>query len=128
MKPYSDDLRERVIAACTEGSHSVGEVAAQFRVSVSFVHKLRRRQRTTGSLAALPHRGGPAPLLDAAARAELAACVARQPDATLDELRGHLAAAGAPAAGRTTVWQALQTLDLRRKKRASTPPSATRSG
>jgi len=128
MKPYSEDLRERVIAACAEDGHSVGVVAAQFRVSVSFVHKLRRRQRTTGSLAALPHRGGPAPLLDAAARAALAACVARQPDATRDELRGQLAAGGAPAAGRTTVWQALQTLDLRRKKRASTPPSATPSG
>jgi transposase len=128
MKPYSEDLRERVVAACVEGGHSVSEVAAQFRVSVSFVHKLRRRHRTTGSLAALPHRGGPAPLLDAAARAELAACVARQPDATLEELRGQLAAAGGPAAGRTTVWQALRTLDLRRKKRASTPPSATPNG
>lgn len=125
MKPYSDDLRERVVAACAEAGRSVGEVAAQFRVSVSFVHKLRRRQRTTGSLAALPHRGGPAPALNAAARAQLAACVARQPDATLDELRSQLAAAGAPTVGRTTVWQALQTLDLRRKKRVSTPPSAT---
>ena len=128
MKPYSEDLRERVVAACAEDGRSVGEVAAQFRVSTSFVHKLRRRRRTTGSLAALPHRGGPAPLLDAAARAELAASVARQPDATLDELRGQLAAGGAPAVGRTTVWQALQTLDLRRKKRASMPPNATPTG
>lgn len=128
MKPYSEDLRERVVAACAEGERSIGAVAAQFRVSVSFVHKLRRRQRATGSVAALPHRGGPAPLLDAAARAELAACVARQPDATLDELRGQLASGGAPAVGRTTVWQALQALDLRRKKRASTPPSATPNG
>ena len=106
----------------------MGAVAAQFSVSVSFVHKLRRRQRTTGSLAVLPHRGGPAPLLDAAAPAALAACVARQSDATLDELRGQLAAGGAPAAGRTTVWQALHALDLRRKKRAPTPPSATPTG
>lgn len=128
MKPYSEDLRERVLAACAEGGGSVGAVATQFRVSVSFVHKLRRRQRTTGTGAALPHRGGPPPLLDAAARADLAGCVARQPDATLDELRGQLAACGAPAVGRTTVWQALQALDLRRKKRASTPPSATPTG
>jgi transposase len=128
MKPYSEDLRERVMAACAVDGLSVGGVAAQFRVSVSFVYKLRRRQRTTGSLAALAHRGGPAPLLDAAARAKRAACVARQPDATLDEWRGQLAAAGAPAAGRTTGWQAWQTLDLRRKKRASTPPNATPNG
>ncbi|WP_201986526.1 hypothetical protein [Hymenobacter rubidus] len=114
MKAYSDDSCERGFAACAEGASSVGAFAARFRVSYSFVHQLRRHQRTTGSAAALPHRGGSAPLPDAAARAELAACVAQQPDATLDELRAQLAA-GAPA-GRTKVWQAVQALDLRRKK------------
>jgi transposase len=93
-------------------------------VSLSFVNKLLKRQRTSGSLAALPHRGGPSPLRDAAARTQLAACVAGQ----LDELRVQLAASGGPAVGRTTVWQGLQALDLRRKKRASTPPSATPNG
>lgn len=124
MKPYSDDLRERVLAACAAGLDSVSEVAAQFRVSVSFIDKLRRRQRTTGTVAALPHRGGPAPVFDAAARAHLATCVARQPDATLAELRAQLAAEGGPAVGQTTVWKALQALDLRRKKRVFTPLSA----
>ena len=128
MKPYSTDLRERIAAACLAGNTSVSQVAARFSVSLSFVNKLLKRQRTSGSLAALPHRGGPSPLLDADARTQLAACVARQPDATLDELRVHLAASGGPAVGRTTVWQGLQTLDLRRKKRASTPPSATPNG
>ena len=128
MKPYSTDLRERIAAACSAGDTSVGQVAARFSVSLSFVNKLIKRQRTSGSLAALPHRGGPSPLLDAEARAQLAACVARQPDATLDELRVLLAASGGPAVGRTTVWQGLQTLDLRRKKRASMPPSATPNG
>jgi len=124
MKPYSEDLRERIAAACAAGDSSLSQVAARFSVSLSFVTKLRQRQRPSGSLAALPHRGGPAPLLDAAARTHLAACVAQQPDATLDELRVHLAASGGPAVGRTTLWQGLQALNLRRKKRASTPPSA----
>lgn len=128
MKPYSEDLRARIAAACAAGDSSLGQVAARFSVSLSFVNKLLKRQRTSGSLAALPHRGGPSPLLDAAAHALLAACVAQQPDATLDELRVHLAASGGPAVGRTTIWQGLQALDLRRKKRASTPPSATPNG
>ena len=128
MKPYSTDLRERIAAACAAGTNSHGQVAARFSVSLSFVNKLLKRQRTNGSLAALPHRGGPSPLLDADARTQLAACVARQPDATLDELRVYLAASGGPVVGRTTVWQGLQTLDLRRKKRAFTPPSATPNG
>ncbi|WP_345060074.1 hypothetical protein, partial [Hymenobacter glaciei] len=122
------DLRERIAAACASGDSSLGQVAARFSVSLSFVNKLRQRQRTSGSLAALPHRGGPSPLLDEAARTQLAACVAQQPDATLDELRVLLAASGGPAVGRTTLWQGLQALDLRRKKRVSTPPSATPNG
>ncbi|WP_460515323.1 hypothetical protein [Hymenobacter jeollabukensis] len=67
---------------------------------MSFVNKLLQRQRAGGGVAALAHRGGPAPLLDEAARTQLAACVAQQPDATLDELRALLVAAGGPAGGR----------------------------
>ena len=110
------------------GNTSIAQVATRFNVLLSFVNKLLWRQRTSGSLAALPHRGGPGPLLDPAARAQLAACVAMQSDATRDELRLHLAASGGPVAGRTTGWQSLQALDLRRKKRASTQPSATPNG
>ena len=124
MKAYSTDFRERVAAASRVGDRSILQVAAQFSVSVSFVNKLLKRQRTSGTVAALPHAGGPAPLLDGAARAQLAACVARQPDATLDELRVLPAASGGPVVGRTTLWQGLQALDLRRKKSVSTPPSA----
>lgn len=96
MNPYSADLRERIAAARAAGNSSLGEVAARFSVSLSFVNKLLKRQRTSGTVASLPHRGGPAPMLDAAARAQLAACVAQQPDATLEELRVQLAAHGGP--------------------------------
>ena len=128
MRAYSTDLRERVVAACRQPGRTIGEVAAQFSVSDSFVRKLRRHQRTSGSLAPLPHRRGPAPLLDAPAQAQLGACLGQQPDATLDELRVWLAAVGGPAVSRVTLWRAVQALDWRRKKRASTPPSATPSG
>jgi len=126
MKPYSIDLRERIVAACSAGTAPIGQVAARFSVSPSFVNKVLKRHHTSGSLAVLPNRGGPSPLLDA--RTRLAACVARPPDARLDELRVHLAASGGPAVGRTTVRQGLQALDLRRKKSACTPPSATANG
>ncbi|QKG59203.1 hypothetical protein GKZ68_21220 (plasmid) [Hymenobacter sp. BRD128] len=86
--------------------------------------KLLKRQRTRGSVAALPHRGGPAPRLQETDRQRLAACVAAQPDATLAELRQQLVAADSPAVGQTVLWQTLQQLDLRRKKRVCTPPSA----
>ncbi len=128
MKAYSLDLRERVVAACGQPGRTVVAVAAQFSVSVSFVEKLLHRQRTSGSAAALPHRSGPAPLLDAPAQDGLRACLRQQPDATLDELRAWLAALGGPAVSRATLGRAVQALDWRRKKRASMPPSATPSG
>lgn len=127
MKAYSDDLRQRVAAACAVPGRSLPQVAAQFAVSLSFVEKLLRRQRTSGSVAALPHRGGPAPRLTEAGRTTRLSCVAAQPDATLDELCQHLVVAGGPPLGRTTLWNALQALDWRRKKRVSTPLSATPS-
>ena len=127
MKAYSLDLRERVATACAQPGRTVGAVAAQFSVSVSFVAKLLRRQRQSGSLAALPHRSGPAPLLGPAGRATLAACLRQQPDATLDELCVWVAALGGPHVSPATMGRAVQALDWRRKKRASTPPSATPS-
>ena len=125
MKAYSLDLRERVAAACAQPERTVSAVAVQFSVSVSFVAKLLQRERQSGSLAALPHRSGPAPSLDAAARTDLAACLRQQPDATLDELRVWVAALGGPNVSPATMGRAVQALGWRRKKRASTPPSAT---
>jgi transposase len=125
MKAYSTDLCERVVAACQQGGRTIGEVAAQFSVSDSFVRKLRRRQRTSGSVAALPPHSGPAPVLNAAAQAQLTACLRQEPDATLTELCIWLAAIGGPAVSQTTLWRAVQALDWRRKKRVSTPPSGT---
>ena len=127
MQAYSLDLRERVVAACQAGAKQYA-VAAQFSVSLSFVTKLLRRHRTSGSAAALSGRPGPAPRLDAPALAQLGACLHQTPDATLDELATWLAAVGGPSASRSAVGRAVQALDWRRKKRASTPPSATPSG
>ena len=75
MKAYSNDLREWVAAACAAPGATQTAVAARFRVSVSFVEKLCQRQRASGSVAARPHRSGPAPLLDAAARAAVGTCL-----------------------------------------------------
>ncbi len=128
MQAYSDDLRERVVAAYATGQLTISQVASRFAVSVSFVDKLLKRQRTSGSAAALPPRGGPAPRLQEVDRQRLAACVAAQLDATLAELGQQLVAAGSPAVGQTVLWQTLQALDLRRKKRVCTLPNATPTG
>jgi len=93
-------------------------VAAQFSVCSSFVDKLLPRQRTSGSLAAPPARGGPVPRLDPAGRDQLTACLVQQPDATLAELRTALTAAEDPALSRTSRWRAVESLGWGRKKKS----------
>ena len=127
MKAYSSDLRERMVVACRTGLTQPA-VAAQFSVSLSFLAKLLHRQRTSGSVLARPPGRGPAPRLDAAALIQLTACLRQTPDATLDELRGELAATGGPAVSRSALGRTVQGLGWRRKKRASTPPNAAPSG
>jgi transposase len=48
-KPYSRDLRERVVSSVEEG-HSRRGAPAHFKVSVSFVVNLMSAVRATGSL------------------------------------------------------------------------------
>ena len=110
MKAYSLDLRECVAAACAEPGAKRYQVAARFAVSLSFIDKLSRRQRTRGSVAELPRHPGPAPRLDAAGDARLLACLRAQPDATLAEIGQALRAAGGPSLQRTAIWQAVERL------------------
>jgi len=128
MEAYSLDLRERVVAACDEGSMTRAEVAETFGVSVSFITKLLRRRRDTGSIAAKPHAGGFAPSLGEAEMGGLAALVREQPDATLDELRGRLKARRGVSVSAPVVCRALRKLGLPRKKSRCTRPSGTRRG
>lgn len=126
MKPYSQDLREKIIRAL-EASETQEEVADRFAVSLPFIEKLWRRWRETGSCAALPHAGGRQRTLrehEAALRKQ----VTEQPDATLAELCERLSAAGAPAVSVATMCAELARLDLPRKKSRSTTASERPSG
>src|SRR4028118_804333 len=99
MQAYSNDLRERVVAAYATGQFPIAQVASRFVVSVSFVDKLLKRQRTSGLVAALPRRGGPAPRLTEADRQRLWACPAAPPDATPGALPPPHAPAPRPRRG-----------------------------
>ena len=115
MKAYSQDLRERVIAALEAGDETQAEIAERFALSKSTVEKWWCRWQATQSCAALPQRHGPARTLqecEAFIRAE----VARQPDVTLAELCERVAEQQAIAASPSMMWRTLQHLKLPRKK------------
>src|SRR5437660_1324448 len=107
MKPYSLDLRRRVLEAWQRGEGSQRQLAARFSVHLAFVRNLLRLYRQTGSLEPRPHGGGHHSPADAAVLVRLAQPVAERPDDTLDEHRAALAAQGGPSLSRSALWRAL---------------------
>jgi transposase len=113
-KAYSQDLRQRVLAAADEGQR-VGRIATMLRVSVSYVSKVLGRRQRTGVTTALPQRCHmPRKLagLDDAIRARVLAC----PDATLAELRGWLEKTHQVTASTGLLCKTLSELELTYKK------------
>ena len=122
-KPYSQDLRDRVIATVGSGTR-VCAAARLFLVSVSYVSKVMGRQRTTGETTARVGRAGRKPKLaphDAALRAR----VASHADATLEELQFWLAEERAIEVSIGCLWNRLKFLKLPLKKSRNEPPSRT---
>lgn len=126
MKPYSLDLRERIIDAIETKEESQSEVANRFSVSLSFVEKLLHRWRKSGTCAAHPHAGGQRRHLTAHSET-LRREVEEQPDATLSELRDRVVAANGPRVSPATICRELQRLKLPLKKSRSTRLSVTLS-
>jgi transposase len=113
-KAYSQDLRERVLAAADDGL-SVGRIAVLLRVSISYVSKVLSRRDRTGRRTALPQRGHLLPKLAAlhdAIRTEVTA----RPDATLAELCTWLSQTHQVSASSGLMWKTLDALGLTYKK------------
>ena len=83
-RPYSLDLRERVVATVATGE-SCRKVAETYRVSVASVVKWSQRSRSTGSAAA-KRMGGNQPRSLAPERDWVLARLAASPDLTLRAL------------------------------------------
>lgn len=117
MKAYSLDLRQRVLSAALRGDRTIPEVAELFGVSMTFVNKMLRLHRAGDELAPRPHGGGHTPRLGARHHKLLRAAVASNNDATLGELREHLAAKSRVEVSDSTISRALKALGLPRKKK-----------
>src|SRR5262249_23569570 len=94
-RPYSQDLRDRVVGSVTSG-RSCRATAALFGVSVASVVKWTQRWRATGSAAA-KQMGGWKQLLLKREREWLLARLAEKPDLTLRAVVAELAERGTPA-------------------------------
>jgi len=119
-RPYSQDLRERVIQAVEAGA-SRHEAAAIFDVSPSSAIRWVARWRRSGAVAAKPMGGKRSPL-DAHTEF-LLDLIAAEPDLTLQEIRGRLHEHGIIVAA-SSVWRFCDRHGLSFKKK----PARGRAG
>lgn len=118
---YSQDLRDRVLAAVDEGM-AVSEAAELFKVDRSYIYKALIRRRLTGETSARQQRCHMeqklAPYYEA-----IRARVAAVPDATIAELRVWLLETHGIASSQGGMWTTLDRLGLTLKKRQPVRPS-----
>jgi len=118
MEAYSQDLRLRILEDC-DGGMTTRVAATKYRVSESWIRRLKQRRRDTGETTPRSSRPKTVRRVLAEHTELLRQLVRDDADATLDELRAKLPV----AVSRTTLWRALAELKLSFKKKSSTPRS-----
>ena len=112
-RPYSYDLRERVVATVA-GGQPCRAVAELFDVSVASVVKWSQRARASGSAAAKP-MGGKRPYLLENERNWLLSRLCEKPDLTLHALLAELSDRGVEVSC-DTLWRFLKREGISFKK------------
>jgi transposase len=116
-RPYSLDLRERVVTLVADGM-SCRDVAELTNIVASTVVKWAQRQRQTGSAAAKA-MGGKRPYLLEAHRDWLLQRLLEKPDLTLHALRAELMEQRSIVISCDTLWRFLKREGISFKKKRS---------
>lgn len=117
MKPYSNDLRTRVIEAYENKEGSMRQLAKRFLVSLFFVWTLIKRYRETGKVDPKPHGGGNPSKIDEAGIEVLRSLVEEDSDATVEELQKCFEEKTQIKVSTSAVGRALLKYKLTRKKK-----------
>jgi transposase len=115
-KPYSEDLRRRVVGAI-EGGATIPEAAEQCGVSISSVVRFLKLHRETGSVGSAKF-GGYKDFALAAHEDLVRQLVAGQPDITLAELEERLTKRKITV-GKSSISRFLHHLNLSFKKKSA---------
>src|SRR6267142_4602946 len=118
-KPYSLDLRERVVDAIEDGM-STRQAAARFSIGIATAGAWGRLKRSQGDVRPAKQGKPKGSVLDAHAEFILGA-LREAPDTTLDEMVERLREERAVTVVRTAVWKFLDRHDQTHKKRPRMP-------
>jgi transposase len=124
MKPYSTDLRQRVLDAVDHGPPRA-HIVEVLQVSLSTIKRYLRQRRETGELSAQPIPGRP-PKKGAALDAALPAQLAAHDDATLEQHCQLWADSQGVLVSTASMSRAIARLGWTRKKTRWVPPSGTK--
>jgi transposase len=114
MKPYSEDLRERIVKAVEAGTTSKSGAARLFGVSLSSVKRYTRIVHRGGSLK--PKKGGGRPpKTDQTTKKLLEEDVKERPAATVADRRRFLQSATGNALSDSTVLRLLKKMGFSQK-------------
>jgi transposase len=114
MKPYSEDLRRRIVRAVQEGGMSKSAVARLFDVSLSSVKRYVRIANRGSSLE--PRKGGGRPpKVDQTTEKLLEEDVHKRPAATVSERRHFLERLTGKSLGDSTIRRVLKRLGFSQK-------------
>jgi transposase len=119
VQPYSLEFRQRIIDIYAEGNTSQRQLAQRFRVALSFVQKILKQYRETGSIEPQQRLEQTPTKLDSAQLDILKNLVATNNDATLAELCDLLLEETNIRVGVSTMFRMLEKQDLTLKKNTS---------
>ncbi|EDN66065.1 ISSoc4, transposase orfA [Beggiatoa sp. PS] len=120
-RPYSIDLREKIVEAYGNKEGSMRKLAKRFKVSKNFVDQLLQRFKQTGQVAPKPHGGGRSLLVKAIGETFIKELIKNQPDLIifdhLDEYNEYFEPISS-----STIDRTLTKLKLTRKKKSLFDP------
>ena len=122
-RPYSDDLRQKLLEAYDQGKGSLVELAERFGVSPGWAWKISSARKRTGRIERASYRPGPKRRID---EQLLAGLLRDHADATLVELQAELQKKSGLGCSTQHLWRVLQRMGFRLKK--VTPRPGTRLG
>ena len=116
MKPYSIDFRQKIIEIYEQENLSIRKLAQRFGVARSFVQKLLKQYRETGSIQPQPQGGSPPRKLQEEQMLTLIEIIESNNDATLEELGELLEQKTGIRVSRATMGRISQALNYSVKK------------
>ena len=109
------DLRIRIVAARDKGGATRQQIADRFGVSLAFVKKILFRRKHFGTIAPFRGKVGRKPALSPQQRDAMLSYIARNPGATLAEIRD----AWGVSCSLPTIFNTLRRMKLTYKKNSS---------